>query len=173
MGLRNVTFSCIGPAWTVRIVHVGVTAVASQMLAFPIGWPSQWYAIPSTLMYPAQPSICVARSASARAQIFDQNDGRRGRGRRTCWSFQNCGHVDIGFDPFRVSSQQLNVGVSTARGTAEGKNVCCARAGAIQLLQNWRIPSDMRVRRQSIVPVERKPECRRGSEREPGRSAIS
>jgi hypothetical protein len=137
MGLRNVTFSRIGPAWTVRIVRVGVTAVASQMLPFPgIGWPSQWYVIPSTLMYPVQPSICVARSASAQAQTFDQNDRRRGRGRRTCWSFQNRGHVSIGLVLFRVSSQQLNVGVRTARGTAEGKKVCCARAGAIQLLES-------------------------------------
>ena len=57
IGLRNVTLSNIGPACTVMIVRVGVTCVESQVLALPIGEPSQWYASPSTLMYPAQPRV--------------------------------------------------------------------------------------------------------------------
>jgi hypothetical protein len=57
-GLKNVTFSSIGPALTVKIVRVGVTWVASHVLALGPRSPSQWNTAPSTLMYPAQPRVC-------------------------------------------------------------------------------------------------------------------
>jgi hypothetical protein len=119
----------MGPACTLMIVRVGVTAVLIHLLSLPAPpFPSQCHAIPSTLIYPVHARSYVVVSVRARGV----------QSAYTCWSFQKVGQVLIGSEEFFVSSQQLKVGDRTARGTTEGRKGCCWASARGQLLHSWR-----------------------------------